>query len=159
MPTVAEFTAYLERFAPCAAAAEWDNVGLLLGDPGAPVSRVMTCLTVTPDVVEEAVREGANLIVSHHPILFRGAKKLTAATPDGQVVLPLRARASRCTRRTPRSTTAPAGSTTGCAGGSASRTQSRCARARRGGSANSSRSCPTRTCRRCPTRCSPLELA
>src|SRR5262245_16890068 len=89
MPTVAEFAAYLERFAPCGTAAEWDNVGLLLGDPASPADRVMTCLTVTPDVVEEAVRERANLIVSHHPILFRGAKKLTAATSDGKVVLPL----------------------------------------------------------------------
>jgi dinuclear metal center YbgI/SA1388 family protein len=89
MPTVADFAAYLERFAPCASAAEWDNVGLLLGDPTALVERVMTCLTITPDVVEEAVRERVNLIVSHHPVLFRGAKKLTATTPDGKVVLPL----------------------------------------------------------------------
>jgi dinuclear metal center YbgI/SA1388 family protein len=89
MPTVAEFAAYLERFAPCATAADWDNVGLLLGDAAATVSRVMTCLTVTPDVSAEAVREGANLIVSHHPVLFRGAKKLTASTPDGAAVLPL----------------------------------------------------------------------
>ncbi|QJW98152.1 Nif3-like dinuclear metal center hexameric protein [Frigoriglobus tundricola] len=89
MPTVAEFAAYLERFAPCATAAEWDNVGLLLGDPAADVTRVLTCLTLTPDVSAEAVREGANLIVTHHPVLFRGAKKLTATTSDGQTVLPL----------------------------------------------------------------------
>jgi len=89
MPTVAEFVAYLERFAPCATAAEWDNVGLLLGDATAAVARVMTALTVTPDVAEEAVREGAHLIVAHHPVLFRGAKKLTTQTPDGQSVLPL----------------------------------------------------------------------
>ena len=89
MPTVAEFAAYLERFAPCATAAEWDNVGLLLGDPAAGVSRVMTCLTLTPDVSAEAVREGANLVVTHHPVLFRAVKKLTATTSDGQVVLPL----------------------------------------------------------------------
>lgn len=89
MPTVAEFAAYLERFAPCATAADWDNVGLLLGDPAAGVARVMTCLTVTPDVTAEAVREGADLIVSHHPVLFRGAKKLTATNPDGRAVLPL----------------------------------------------------------------------
>lgn len=89
MPTVAEFVAYFERFAPPATAAEWDNVGLLLGDPAAPVERVMTCLTLTPDVAEEAVVEGASLIVSHHPVLFRGAKKLTADTPDGKVILPL----------------------------------------------------------------------
>ena len=89
MPTVAEFAAYLERFAPCATAADWDNVGLLLGDPADAVERAMTCLTVTPDVAAEAVRERVNLVVSHHPVLFRGAKKLTTATPDGQAVLPL----------------------------------------------------------------------
>ena len=89
MPTVAEFAACLERFAPCATAAEWDNVGLLIGDPAADVTRVLTCLTLTPDVAEEAVRDGAQLIVSHHPILFRGAKKLTIDTADGKAVLPL----------------------------------------------------------------------
>jgi putative NIF3 family GTP cyclohydrolase 1 type 2 len=89
MPTVAEFAAHLERFAPCGTAAEWDNVGLLLGDPAANVTRLLTCLTVTPDVSAEAVREGAHLIVSHHPVLFRGAKKLTATNSDGQAVLPL----------------------------------------------------------------------
>ncbi|AWM35947.1 Putative GTP cyclohydrolase 1 type 2 [Gemmata obscuriglobus] len=89
MPTVAEFAAYLERFAPCATAADWDNVGLLLGDPKGEVGRVLTCLTLTPDVAAEAVREGVHLIVSHHPVLFRGAKKLTANTPDGEALLPL----------------------------------------------------------------------
>jgi dinuclear metal center YbgI/SA1388 family protein len=89
MPTVAEIAARLEEFAPAATAADWDNVGLLLGDPAAPVGRLMTCLTVTPDVAEEAVAEKADLIVSHHPILFRGAKQLTAGRGDGRVVLPL----------------------------------------------------------------------
>ncbi|MBA4186641.1 MAG: Nif3-like dinuclear metal center hexameric protein [Planctomycetaceae bacterium] len=89
MPTVADIAAYLEQFAPCATAADWDNVGLLLGDPAASGDRVMTCLTITPDLVEEAIRERVNLIVSHHPILFRPVKRLTANTPDGQIVLPL----------------------------------------------------------------------
>jgi dinuclear metal center YbgI/SA1388 family protein len=61
----------------------------LLGDAAFLLERVMTCLTVTPDVVEEAVREKAQLIVSHHPILFRAAKKITAQTPDGKLILPL----------------------------------------------------------------------
>lgn len=89
MLTVAEFAAYLERFAPCATAADWDNVGLLLGNAADAVERVMTCLTITPDVVDEAVRERVSLIVSHHPILFRPVKKLTANTSDGKIVLPL----------------------------------------------------------------------
>jgi dinuclear metal center YbgI/SA1388 family protein len=89
MPTIAEIIAALEEFASPATAAEWDNVGLLLGDPAGATDRVMTCLTITPDVVAEAVRERASLIVSHHPILFRGAKRLTTGTADGKVVLPL----------------------------------------------------------------------
>ncbi len=89
MPNVAEITAKLEQFAPSALAVDWDNVGLLLGNPDSSVHRIMTCLTVTPDVVAEAVQEQVNLIVSHHPLLFRAVKKLTAQTPDGKVILPL----------------------------------------------------------------------
>jgi dinuclear metal center YbgI/SA1388 family protein len=89
MPTVAEFAAYMERFAPSATAADWDNVGLLLGDSTSSVTRVMTCLTITPDVVKEAVDERVNLIVSHHPIFFRAVKKVTANTSDGKLALPL----------------------------------------------------------------------
>ncbi len=89
MPTVADLAGYLERFAPTRSAAEWDNVGLLLGDAAAPADRVLTCLTVTADVVAEAVAERAQLIVSHHPVLFRAVKKLTGHTPDGRLLLPL----------------------------------------------------------------------
>ena len=89
MPTVADLVAHMDRFAPAALAAEWDNVGLLAGDPAAPAARVMTCLTVTPEVVAEAVEERADVIVAHHPVLFRGAKALTPHTPDGRVLLPL----------------------------------------------------------------------
>jgi dinuclear metal center YbgI/SA1388 family protein len=89
MPTVADVAAFLTRFAPTALAADWDNVGLLLGDARGAADRVVTCLTVTPEVVAEAVADGADLIVSHHPVLFRGAKKLASNTPDGRLLLPL----------------------------------------------------------------------
>jgi dinuclear metal center YbgI/SA1388 family protein len=89
MPTVADFAAWLDRFAPPGTAADWDNVGLLVGDPSGPADRVMTCLTVTAPVVAEAVAERVGLIVSHHPVLFRAVKKLTAGTPDGRLLLPL----------------------------------------------------------------------
>lgn len=90
---IADLTAALEAFAPPSLAAEWDNVGLLLGDAAGPVERVMTCLTVTPESAAEAIEERAQLIVSHHPILFRPTKKLTAATSEGRMLLEL-ARAS-----------------------------------------------------------------
>jgi dinuclear metal center YbgI/SA1388 family protein len=89
MPTVADVTRFLEKSTPLALAAEWDNVGLLLGDPGQPVRRVMACLTVTPESADEAIREKADLIVSHHPILFRAVQKLTAATTEGRLLLEL----------------------------------------------------------------------
>lgn len=89
MATVADICAYLDRFAPPRLAADWDNVGLLLGDTNAEVQRILTCLTVTPAVVAEAIAEKANLIVSHHPILFRGAKRLATTTSEGRLLWPL----------------------------------------------------------------------
>jgi dinuclear metal center YbgI/SA1388 family protein len=78
MTTVADVATWLERFAPARLAEPWDNVGLLWGDPAAIVERVMTCLTVTPTTADEAIRERAGLIVSHHPVLFRETKRIRA---------------------------------------------------------------------------------
>jgi dinuclear metal center YbgI/SA1388 family protein len=89
MITVAKLISALQTVAPLSLAAEWDNVGLLLGDAAAPVQRVMTCLSVTPDSVAEAVEAGVHLIVSHHPILFRSTQKLTTATAEGRMLLNL----------------------------------------------------------------------
>jgi dinuclear metal center YbgI/SA1388 family protein len=89
MPTVDSVVRRLEEFAPPALAADWDNVGLLLGDRAAPVSNIMTCLTVTPESATEAVTEGVNLIVTHHPILFRPIQRLTTATQEGRMLLSL----------------------------------------------------------------------
>lgn len=89
MPAVADVVAYLDRFAPPRLAADWDNTGLLLGDTTRPAYRVLTCLTVTPDVVAEAVEQAVQMIVTHHPILFRGAKKLSSLTTEGRLLGPL----------------------------------------------------------------------
>jgi dinuclear metal center YbgI/SA1388 family protein len=89
MTTVAAIIEYLEQFAPPELAAGWDNVGLLLGERGGEVRRVMTCLTLTPASAAEAAEEGAGLVVTHHPILFRGAKRLTGDTPEGRTLLAL----------------------------------------------------------------------
>jgi dinuclear metal center YbgI/SA1388 family protein len=89
MLTVATVVEYLDRFAPRDLAADWDNVGLLLGEKSAAVERIMTCLTVTPESAAEAIAGRANLIVTHHPILFRGVKRLTDATAEGRMVLEL----------------------------------------------------------------------
>jgi dinuclear metal center YbgI/SA1388 family protein len=89
MTSLANILTYLEAFAPAALAADWDNTGLLLGDPKSPVLKVMTCLTLSADVAEEAIEEKCNLIVSHHPILFRAVKKLTMNNPETATVLKL----------------------------------------------------------------------
>ncbi|GAC1468421.1 MAG: Nif3-like dinuclear metal center hexameric protein [Isosphaeraceae bacterium] len=82
MTTVLDVGRWLERFAPLHLAESWDNVGLLWGDPGAEVSRVMTCLTVTSRTALEAVQEEAQLIISHHPVLFRPVKRVVADQAD-----------------------------------------------------------------------------
>jgi len=82
MTTVADVTGWLEQFAPARLAESWDNVGLLWGDPAEPVQRVMTCLTVTPATAAEAIEERAALIVSHHPVLFSGVKRIRADLPE-----------------------------------------------------------------------------
>lgn len=89
MPTVGAIVDFLDRFAPSHLAADWDNVGLLLGDGSAPAERVMTCLTLTPHVAEEAIQSHVQLIVTHHPILFRPIQRMTSDTPGGHMLLSL----------------------------------------------------------------------
>ena len=66
----------LERFAPLPLQESWDNAGLQIGLTEAEVSGALLCLDVTESVVDEAIRRGCNLIVSHHPLLFRGLKQV-----------------------------------------------------------------------------------
>ncbi len=89
MPAIAHIIDFLKDLAPLSLAAPWDNVGLLLGDDSLPLRGVMTCLTMTPVVAREAIDGGANLIVTHHPILFHAIKTLTAATAEGRMLLDL----------------------------------------------------------------------
>ncbi len=92
MPTTVKTIAdFLNEFAPLELAEEWDNVGLLLGDDTASVEKVLTCLTLTEDVADEAVTAGVQIVVSHHPILFRKVQRLTNRTPEGRIVLKLAA--------------------------------------------------------------------
>jgi dinuclear metal center YbgI/SA1388 family protein len=89
MPTVGEVAQVLEQLAPLALAEDWDNVGLLVGDPQWPADRVMTCLTVTGATVSEAIEQQANLIVSHHPVPFRPVRSITSSTTVGRLLLQL----------------------------------------------------------------------
>jgi dinuclear metal center YbgI/SA1388 family protein len=89
MLTVASILEFLEQLAPPGLAAEWDNVGFLLGERSTEVRRLMTCLSVTPASAAEAIQSAAQLIVTHHPILFRPVNRLTDAAPEGRMLLDL----------------------------------------------------------------------
>ena len=70
----------LEQFAPLPLQESWDNAGLQIGLTEAEVSGALLCLDVTETVIDEAVRKGCNLVVSHHPLLFRGLKQVADMT-------------------------------------------------------------------------------
>ena len=70
----------IEEVAPLELQESFDNAGLIIGDPGCECSGVLFCVDVTPEIVEEAAARGCNLIVSHHPLIFKGLKRLTGAT-------------------------------------------------------------------------------
>ena len=89
MPTLTLVTVALESIAPLRLAADWDSVGLLVGTRRPEIDRVMTCLSLTPEVAAEAVREQAHLVVTHHPLPFRPVPRVTADTTTGRVLLEL----------------------------------------------------------------------
>ena len=69
MTTVREIESFLYSWAPRVLAESWDNVGLLVGDPEAAVERILVALDITPQVAEEALKRGCQLIVAHHPVM------------------------------------------------------------------------------------------
>jgi len=71
MTTIKSVTTFLEALAPHALQESYDNSGLIVGDPGAEVSGALITLDCTEDVVAEAIAKKANLIIAHHPIVFR----------------------------------------------------------------------------------------
>jgi dinuclear metal center YbgI/SA1388 family protein len=87
MLTIKTVAAFLEQMAPLQLAEDWDNVGLLVGDPGREVHRVMTCLTITPATAAEAIDGKAELIVTHHPVPFQPVARLTTETTTGRLLL------------------------------------------------------------------------
>lgn len=92
MITVGEVEKYLYNWAPADLAADWDNVGLLVGDPDREVKKILTTLDITESVVEEAVQTGADLIVSHHPVMncaWHPVQTLRADDRQGRVLTKL----------------------------------------------------------------------
>ena len=86
MPTINDVCKFLDSFAPTRLAEEWDNVGLLVGDQARSAEKIMTCLTVTPESAAEAIEQGVDLIVSHHPLPFRPMKRITTDQVPSKMV-------------------------------------------------------------------------
>ena len=70
----------VEKTAPLSLAEDWDNCGLIIGDGGCEVTRILVALDVTRDVIEFAVRNSCELIVSHHPVIFNGIKNVPSSS-------------------------------------------------------------------------------
>ena len=89
MAAVKEIYQLIDNFAPFETQMDFDNAGFLVGRGDSAVERVLVALDITKVVVEEAVRRGCQLIVSHHPVIFGGVKSVTDETVTGRVLLAL----------------------------------------------------------------------
>ena len=89
MITVRDVLNYIETIAPSSLKMEWDNVGLLCGDPDHKVHQILVALDPFTEVCEEAVRMNADLIVTHHPLIFRPLSAVTEESPVGKALLTL----------------------------------------------------------------------
>ena len=87
MVKVKDIASVIEDFAPKSLQESYDNAGLQVGDPEAPVSAVLLCLDVNEDVLKEAKDRECNLIVSHHPLIFKGLKQLTGVDLTQKLVI------------------------------------------------------------------------
>ena len=91
MTTVQDIYRFIDQVAPFVIQESWDNAGMLVGHWKRPVQKILVTLDIMPEVVYEAEKVGADLIVAHHPILFHPAKQVTDGGMDlvGQRVLAL----------------------------------------------------------------------
>ena len=75
-----EIIKYLDDWAPPGIAWDRDNVGLQVGSPEAEIQKILICLELTPEILKESLEKSCNLIITHHPFLFKGLKKINLAS-------------------------------------------------------------------------------
>ncbi|WP_200896382.1 Nif3-like dinuclear metal center hexameric protein [Pseudarthrobacter chlorophenolicus] len=85
-PTLGDLLLAVEELWPESLAEGWDEVGLVAGHPASPVTKVMFAVDPTLEVIEEAVEWGAELLITHHPLLLKGVTSVAATTPKGRAV-------------------------------------------------------------------------
>ena len=86
MVSVAQTAEAVEHIAPLPLAEEWDNCGLQVGDPAAPVGRVLVALTPLPEVFEEAEEKRANFLLFHHPLIFDPLRSIVTSSYPGDLL-------------------------------------------------------------------------
>jgi dinuclear metal center YbgI/SA1388 family protein len=84
---LSEIIGFLEGMAPKALQESYDNSGLLIGRDGSEVDKALICLDLTEAVMDEAVQEGAGLVISHHPLIFGGLKNISDRDATGRVII------------------------------------------------------------------------
>lgn len=89
MTTVKDILDFLESIAPVDLKMEWDNVGLLCGRTDKEVGTILVALDPFPHVCEEAVQVNADLLVTHHPLIFQPVSSVTDQTPTGRAIMTL----------------------------------------------------------------------
>jgi dinuclear metal center YbgI/SA1388 family protein len=80
---------FLEELAPPYLSEDWDNVGLMMGSKSKKIEKVLICLDITKSVVQEAISIKADMIISHHPFLFKGIKRIIPEDPKGELIYSL----------------------------------------------------------------------
>lgn len=86
---VRHISTFLNQWAPPSTKLDYDNVGLLVGDPNQEISRALTCLDITLDVVGEAIQNDCDLIVAHHPLIFKGIDRINPTNEQGKIIFKL----------------------------------------------------------------------
>jgi dinuclear metal center YbgI/SA1388 family protein len=84
--TVAEIIEIMNQLAPPLLAEEWDNVGLQIGDSRQSVQRIWVALDPSPEVVKAACQKNVDLLITHHPLIFRPLKSIDFDTPGGSII-------------------------------------------------------------------------
>ena len=83
---IREITDAIEQYAPLRLQEDWDNAGIQVGDPERDITGILLCTDATEAVVAEAIAMGYNLVIAHHPLIFRGLKKIMCRTPVERTV-------------------------------------------------------------------------
>lgn len=86
LPRLHDIVTMLDGMAAFASAESWDNVGLLIGNPDSGITGIMVCLDATEDVLDEAVATGCNLLITHHPVIFKPLTAIRTDQPTGRLI-------------------------------------------------------------------------